>query len=281
MTKVTVEKKAKIGQKVKSIPEVWTKRQKVTEDDTPEEAQWKETMNHILLDRRAYFFKYRYSKSRQEWKEYENQKEIACCSKFNCTIDQLRAMEERTQEQEKWLEDYAEYAPLIDSDSPMNLVCHWIEGIDFAVKNKVKSKDVDWTIYLSDECEVPEEEKEEIIKAYNRHLKDVAAKMNCMQDVSQSESDAMVYKQSIRLMREKIGFVCGNPRAVTNVLVEYLYETKPSASKTLLWDAYGRYMVDAARSKSCYPLMFPMPDPEGDIEYLGKTYKMSEVCMND
>ena len=272
--------KAKIGQKVKCIPEVWTKRQRINEDDPPELIHWKETMNHILLDRRPYFFKYRYSKSRQEWRDYEAQKEAACQAKFNLTIQQLIDQVDKSEDQVKWLHDYYEFAPLIDSDSPMNMLCHHIERIDFEIKSRIRNDEFDWTLYLSDAPAPTEEEEHEIIKTYKRHIKDVAERILHLREDNGSQSE-MVYKHILRLMREKIGFVCSNPLVVTNVLVKYLYHDSPKASKTLLWDGYGRYMMYAVQEKLGSPVMFPMPCSDGDIEYLGKRYQMQEVSKFD
>lgn len=268
--------KSKIGQKVKGIPECWTRFQRPQDDDTIEQRSYKELMNRILLDRRPYFFKYRYAKSRREWREYDRERNALCRVKYGMSIKELESLPDKTPDQREWLRQYRHYAPLIVSDSPMNLVCRWIEEQDFEIQKRVKNTDFDWRIYWSDVPDVSEEEYEQIVKCYKRYQQDVAGRLST-KELGSSMSDSAYYDTSITVLRDRLSYVCSNPRMVTNALLRYLYEESPSASKGMAWDAYGRYMVEAARAKNPDSIKFPLPDENGDIEYLGKLYKLTEV----
>ena len=50
--------KAKIGEKVKGIPKIWTTYQHIDIDDDEEVVKQKEFYNSILCDKKPYFFKY-------------------------------------------------------------------------------------------------------------------------------------------------------------------------------------------------------------------------------
>lgn len=270
--------KAKIGQKVKSIPDVWINRQRIEPDDSPECIAYKETMNHILLNRKPYFFKYRYPKVKRDFSTYEAQKQFSCKATFGLTIKQLESRPRKTPEQRKWLEDYYAYAPLIISDSPMNLLCRYIERVDFEIAKAKSSGRFDWSIYIDPYTDY-EDEYEDVVKCYKRHLKDVAhmKAKTIKDDGSLSESDA--HKFNIEMLRDKMRYVCTNPKVITNALVWYLFEESPNSKKDLLWDAYGEYMFKAARGRNRDKgtIAFPMPSETGSIEYLGKRYEWMEV----
>ena len=268
--------RAKIGQKVKGIPEVWTRRQRISPEETDEQRAYKELMNRILIDRRPYFFKYRYSKSRSEWRDYERERNGACFVLFGMSIKELEDQPHKTPEQQEWLRDYHQYAPLVMSDSPMNLVCCWIEKQNFEIQKHVREQEFDWKVYLSDVPEVSDEDYELIVKCYKRHQQDIAGLLSYqMTDVPVSGSD--YYETNIVLLRERMSYICSNPCMVANALLKYLYTERSGASKGILWDAYGRYMVEAARMKSAAPALLPAPCDDGDITYLGKGYRLMEV----
>lgn len=275
MAKATVYKKAKLGQKVKGIPEVWARWSKITDEDSEEQKSYKELMNHILLDRRPYFFKYRYPKSRKEWREYEQEKNIVCQILFHMSVRELQDLPVHTAEQEEWLRQYERHAPLIISDSPMNLVCRWIEKQDFEIQKRVKSTDFDWRVYLSETDPVLEEDYEEIVKCYKRHQRDVSSCLSGTSCIGVSESE--MYTNAVARLREKMSYICSNPAMIANALLRYMYEESPNTAKGLLWDAYGRQLVQAARAKNPATVVCPIPDQHGEIEYLGKRYGLVEV----
>lgn len=274
--------KAKIGRPVKEIPKVWITRQRILDTDSPQEAQTKEVLNRCLLNRSPYFFKYRYPKAKREFYTYESQKQFACKTTFGMTIKQLEERPRKTPEQRKWLDNYYEYAPLILSDSPMNLLCKYIESIDFEIIKAKPTGRFDWCIYI-DPNVAYEDEYEDVVKCYKRHLKDVAHMKAKVIDEDGSTSKSDAYKFNIASLKEKMRYVCSNPKVITNALVWYLFEEAPSSKKDLLWDAYGQYMVDAAMGKNRDKgtVMFPLEDENGSIEYLGKRYEWTEVEIGD
>lgn len=268
--------KAKLGQKVKGIPDAWIRYQRVNDDDSIEQRKYKELMNRILIDRRPYFFKYRYPKSRKEWREYERDRNSVCQVKYGMSINELEVVSEKTPDQQEWLRQYYHYAPLVSSNSSMNMVCRWIEKQDFDIQKQVRDKGFNWRVYWSDVPDVSEDEYQQIIKCYKRHQQDMASRLTYQLDDSPL-SDSAYYCASISMLRDKLSYVCSNPRMIANALLRYLYEDNPTAAKGMAWDAYGRYMVDAARTNNPCSIVFPIPNDQGDIYYLGKRYKLTEV----
>jgi hypothetical protein len=73
--------------------------------------------------------------------------------------------------------------------------------------------------------------------------------------------------------------VCSNRKELVNYLVEIFYVVYPSSNKTLLWEAYGQTMYENVKrnSKSINKPMFPFPDKDGEIEYLGTKFTVREA----
>ena len=272
---MAVERKTKIGQKVKGIPSVWVKAQKVYEDDDAETVQYKELMNHTLLDRQPYFFKFRYPQAKKDFYAYEEQKQHACRALYNRTIKQLEETPRKTREQKQWLENYYHYAPLILGDSPMNMVCKYIESVDFGIMREIKeSASFDPTIYMSD-VEVPEEMYQEIVSCYRDHVRGIQQMIGIG-----IENQEGVQELSINRLREKMRYICYNRQIVAAALVRYLYIENPAAKKMLLWEAYGNVMVEALLAKGSHQLLMPMPSDSEGLDYLGERYVMQEVDLD-
>lgn len=273
--------RTKIGQAVKSIPKVWINRQKRLDNDTHDICKHKELLNACLLNRRPYFFKYRYREDRQKHRDYYARKNSVCLSKFGMSVAQLREKQDRTPEQNAWLWEYFDYSPLIESDSPMNLLCRYLEEVNFKVAAKVKTSEHFTPFeYMSDGQEW-EDYYNDVVKCYERHKKDTRS-------VFSSGDNSEAYpKKKERLMlslKQQFRFICPVDRIVADALVFYCYVQHPSVSKDALWSLYGKILCKNAVKKAISRgEMFVWPEEcaygEGDTIYLGKSYKLEEVDM--
>ena len=271
--------KTKLGRVVKGIPKVWVNRQQYLDDDTPDARKRKEFLNACLLNRRPYFFKYRYREDRQKHRDYYARKNSMCLSKFGVTVTQLREKENRTPEEEAWLWEYYDYSPLIESDSPMNLLCRHLENVNFRVATKVKtSEHFDPSEYMSDGHEW-EDYYNDIVRCYERHKKDTRS-------VFSSEDNNEAYaKKKERIMlslKQQFKFICPMDKIVADALVFYCYIQHPNVSKDALWALYGKILCKNAMKKTISrDAMFVWPEEcaygEGDTTYLGKEYRLEEV----
>lgn len=264
--------RAKIGQPVKGIPDIWVRRRRITEEDDEATRTHKELMNRCLIDKRPYFFKYRYADSKREHDAYKKSRDAICKSLFDISIDELITAPRKTQEQREWLRNYHEFAPLIESNSPMNLLCKYIEQIDFQIVKKFRDPgQFDPHVYMNLQVVGWEEYYEDIVRCYDRHLRDVARN---------TATGTFEEERVVEKLKETMSFVCSNPSIVVNCLVQYLLIDKPRKDIEIMWLTYGPLLVKHARENNNDIVVFPFPDTEGDIEYLGNRYKNMEVASN-
>ena len=255
--------KTKIGRDVKGIPKVWTEKQD------------NELYNHILLNRHPYFFKYLYKDANKKYKEYYNKYDKICNRNFGISIKELESLNRKTTKQIKFLEDYYEYMPLIYSNSTMNLLCRYIEGINFQISQKIKnSSNSDfYKLYKNLNLTYSEELYENVKNIINEFIKGKKCKVinnNTFDDGS------YIYDEMKALKERFINLGC-DISIIVNCLIDYFYIEKNTLNKDILWDLYGDIICQNVKNNSKNPIIFPLPDKNGDILYMGKTYSYKEI----
>jgi hypothetical protein len=267
--------KTKIGREVKGIPSVWVKRQEINEDDSLEVKAKKELLNKTLLNRHPYFFIYRYDDTRRRYQDYCSKMDKACKNKFGISIKELEVSKRRTLEQQQFLDGYYKYMPVIISDSTMNLLCRYIEGIDFKISDKTKiCLDEEYVQrYKDSSVSYTKETYEQIVAKLREYMR--SYKCRSMGANEQEDEDETILKglKLVGMLNE----VCSDVRVVVNCLVDYFYIEKPKSNKDILWSHYGKYLFRNVKQNTGGKIMFPFPDDNGDILYLGKRYAAKEV----
>ena len=275
--------KAKIGKAVKGIPSIWVDFQEIKLDkDTDEEIAEKKFYNSILLNKYPYFFKYRYKEAKKKYDRYVDENEMTCHQKFKMSINTLMNLPRKTPEQKEFVENYYKYMPLTYSDSSMNLLCRYIEGINFDISQKIKSVDNDEIVkvYINNDFQFNQNQYEQVINVLKCHIKGKQFDQMIPEDEDESKFDNEAieeHKADDDSLESKINKVCSNPYTVVNYLIHYFYEDKISANKDILWSTYGKYIFNNVKRNSNNKVLFPMPDEKGDIKYMGKKYSLKEV----
>ena len=270
-----VFRKTKIGQVVKGIPKVWIEKQ----DD--------EFYNRILLNKYPYFFKYRYKGAHDDYKKYEEECNSECKYRFRMPLADLLRMENHTQDQKAFLNNYYKYMPLVYSDSPMNHLCRYIEKVDFGIREKIRGDgNFDYRILIDKDHPYTEEEYAAVIKIFGEY--NVIAKAMAIRKESAAAVDDPDYSTYNRYrvfcescLEEMSSSLC-DMILVTNCLVRHFYEEKPRSSKELLWSIAGPYLYGTiCKNVGKRTIFYPFIDPDGDITYLNKHYTMREVALDD
>lgn len=268
------------GIKIEPMPKHWTKTvKKKSSDDT-----YADFINSIVADRKPYFFRYLYPKENAKYTNYRKKKNDYCEMKFFRSLDELLALpdsELSLAEKDFKYNNYLKYIPLIDYNGRMNKVCHYME------KN------------LS-----------EITKRCRRTSNDIVAIMRsgknmnfCESDIGLMNSFYLEYKNekkafqlkrnngfdgstsAVNLFNDTIKDLCTKISETISPSIEYqcdlaiyvCYELHPSRTKDFCWELFGNQIIKNIKENSTAPALLPVPSPDGDIYYLGKTYKAMEV----
>jgi hypothetical protein len=285
--------KAKIGREVKGIPKLWIHKRDIEKDtegfilDSEEEIKQKKLYNRILLSKYPYFFKYLYKNANSRYKKYCDENEITCHQKFKMSFSKLKELDRLSIEQKQFINNFYNYMPLTYSDSSMNLLCKYIESINFEMNKKIKIVDMDIVDYYKNDSHLySEEQYKEIVRILKEHISGVkfdkiSKTSDDLENNDYNEDDIREFQVDNDLLENKLNDICSDVYLVTNVLLDYFYKEKPSSNKDILWGTYGKYIYQNVKENNCKNITFPFPSKDGDIKYLGSNYSLKEVNISE
>lgn len=271
--------KAKIGRDVKGIPKVWTNKVKYTKKSR--RIKRKELYNSILLNKYPYFFKYIYSETKKKYNSYVDEYDKTCRQRYGLGMDDLKKSKRMTVEQIEYIEEFNKYCPVLNSDSPMNLLCRYIEGINFNISEhtKIETKEDVYGLYKTKEIEY-----DSFYPIVSEKLKSLLKDIRQTKVIDMSIDEYMpnnFYKKddSFRNIFKSLTNICPNVDIVVNCLVDYYYIYNPKANKDVLWKMVGKYIVENIKENTeSKSILFPFPtDATSDIKYMGYNYELREV----
>ncbi|MDD3171723.1 MAG: hypothetical protein PHO86_05325 [Bacilli bacterium] len=280
--------KAKIGREVKGIPKVWVDKQTTIDDEghligTEGERLEKGFYNSILLNKYPYFFIYLYDDVKREYQKFYDDYDTTCHQKYRMSFEELRNLSKKTVDQKKFVDLFYKYMPVVYSESSMNLLCRYIESINFNINQKIKSSSSELipSLYLNPKYTYTDQLYDEIISELKAHIKGKRFDNLIPDDGDETskynDDTVREYKMDSNELGDKLNNICSNPYIVLNCLVKYYYEERISANKDVLWSTYGKYIFKNVKNNTLEKIFFPLPDKKGDIMYLGKKYKMQEI----
>ena len=284
--------KAKIGQEVKGIPKVWINRNKIKKnkkgDVIDKHVARKTLYNNTLLDKYPYFFRYVYKDTNRDYKKYLDEYNIICKQKYKINFRDLERLERKTKEQKEFVANFYEFCPVLISDSPMNLLCKYIESINFGIsqKTKVDAELFDYKIYKRSEFEYMDyyEEVKFAVKEFISEQRNIIIANSVDDEYENSDDNHEIYLDtSSEDLYEKLNKINCNPYIIVNCLIDYFYKENSKSNKDLLWTTYGKYIYkNIVENTGNTTALFPMPcrdDEKGDLHYLGYNYKLQEVKL--
>ena len=205
------------------------------------------------------------------------------------SLEDLIHKKRKTKEEKAFLDTYYRFMPVVDSKSVMNLLCKYIESIDFDIKKKIKT-DSDNNIYQiykhggivnNNETYVLVLEE---YKKYNKTIRDMGS-MGVYKSAINDKYDEDVgvsINGQYEMFKKSMDSICSNVYELVNYLVEIFYVEYPGSNKDLLWNTYGKYIFNNVKRNTNKPILFPAPDESGDIEYLNTKYTLQvvEIWLN-
>jgi len=279
--------KAKIGREVKGIPKIWVYKQKINVDDSEEIIKKIELHNSILLNKYPYFFKYLYKTANKKYKKYCEMNEITCHQKYKMSFKKLKELDRLSFEQKEFVDNFYKYMPLTYSNNPMNLLCKYIEGINFEINKKIKSLDDSniISIYINKEHPYTNEQYKEVINILNQHINKIRYNKILFNDVANDYNydDNIIqdFKIDNDLLEQELNNFCSDVYLVTNILIDYFYKDKISSNKDILWNTYGKYIYNNVKKNNIDNPKFPFPNKYGKINYLGLNYSLKELNIDE
>lgn len=251
--------------------------------------------NRILADRKPYFFRYKYKALAKEYNDYMKKNDQNCQIHYGITLKELLAKpkETLTDEEKNFLMYLDKYLPVIDSNCVMNNICKYVEGIDFHIKQKVRSDiDFDYKSLLSKNFTPNRlilEQLHEVIQEHFTLWEQKTAKRRSEQKgaAKNSYSASMERELEYQALKYDLMNVCSNDEMLANHLVYYFYVVKPSASKATLWGIAGKQIFENIKNKktneqtNTFSVDFPVRDENGKLHFQYNSYQVEHLSFDN
>ena len=254
------------------------KANKISENDSLEVIKEKEFNLKIMANKKPYFFIYNYDKLKKEFMDYYKPNNEVCQIKFGMEIHELRDKANKTEEEEKFYENYANGCPVNVTPCLSNKIAWMIEdhfrNVDIKYdiapfdKELLKNKDVEYSTILYNKVQEMKIEYDDIVqKSIKKEVKDGADTYEI--ERLKSNIHREFYDKCLELTFDE--------DTLCNILVDICYGTKKS--KQFLWELFGEVIINNLLNNYGNKLTYPIQDENGDFTYRGLTFRMEETTL--
>ena len=265
------------GIEVDPFPVHWTQYSKTNEGMSKEEIEQCNFNNSIRINKRPYFFRYRYSDWNKKFKNYNNAYDNYCqyhAGKFlEDVLDNPQTKQERN-----IIKKYRKYSPLLDSNCVVNRICHHMENTVKIIKYDAR-ENVEQSNTLLLKTSTIETDKSKLkkmrllYKEFKVGKKDFSKIRN-----DRGEKSYRTLEQYNLYIRNKAMKISSNIQELANLAVDICYELHPSDSNNFVWSVFNEGLllnILENKQEECFiPLI---NESGGDILYLGKRYSLKKI----
>ena len=271
------------GIKAKEMPKSWYnyKANKINVDkETGEILDDEETINakernmKLMVNKKPYFFIYNYPQLYTKYNKFMKDVNNNCIIRFGMDLDGLREKEDKTEDEQIFLNSVECRNPVFNNPSLMNRLCWLIEDEFKDVKLKVRnSNDFDYGIYKTDKkySLKTKKEIEEVFKEYKKQQKQYGQTITNNTTKEEKDEKRRTFLNNFKIKAE---LICPNAEDLCNIVLDIAYK---GSSKQFAWDICGEQIIKNLLEKNGNKYTYPMMDENGDIEYKGYKFSMREV----
>lgn len=244
------------------------------------------TYNNIIIDKKPYFFKHRYSTDKKAYDKYMKGRDNYCKITYGCTIDELKSLPTKTDKQIKFLESVDKFSPLIESDCVMNNLSKYMEQFvkslnhplfaPHAGRKKGDIKHYEQNIYkqyLSNPnlAEINEEIYNKAKKIVLEYFKKLKEKVITVYPPNEEPEDNKTKKPDVlyedlkkELFKLRSDYRLSNSE-LTDILIYLFYTDITGKNKNVLWRLCGKYIYQNVLKTTRY-YYYPQPHLQPKME---------------
>jgi len=253
------------GIQTMDVPKYWTKWEKITGYETPEELHLKELHHRTICDKRPYFFRYLYPNYEKEYKERLDTYNNYCESKFDGDLNYIINKENKNNEEIRIVSNYYRFGGLLDSDCVMNKICHYMESQVKELKknNSLRSFDFKNIVDNSNGIEYKEKNRLVLENIYQKY-KQFRQQIN--------------YHSSSSGFQDMMVWLRGQADSIVTSSEEIVYWGSEFGSSFLL-DVFGDDLVEVLKKYSNKKFIMPVKSDGGYIDYMGSKYEIVRIDL--
>ncbi|PRA08982.1 MULTISPECIES: hypothetical protein [unclassified Paenibacillus] len=234
----------------------------------------------MVAHKKPYFFIYNDPEQKKEYTTYIEKTSQKCLQLFGMTVDELYSRKELSPEQEQFLAQYEQRMPVSTAPSVMNRLCHQVEDEFNKLKLNQNESPFDHTILMSTK-KYSQARYKEIQRLYQIHNEELRSYMtNLRKSKVKKEERSARWQLFVSRFKEQALEICNNEEDLCNMIVDMCYRNVEK-SKQFVWDVSGDQIIRNLLHSNEHIVHYPVRDPDGDIEYAGRTFKMTQMHVKE
>ena len=258
-----------------------------------QELEDREFQESICAAQKPYFFIHNYDELNADYIEWEKKVNIRTSAHWNMSASDFLKMnvEDMNEQQVKFYKFIKQSCPInMDDKSTMKTFTDVVEQELKRISKMGKVRKTEDTRHLLkyDDVQVGQDIIKEVQGLFNKHASDNRSQIQDVRNTMIVEEDEQykvneiikhIQQNLTEEFKQDILAVCnGDIKVAVNALVEVVYNSKKSA--TLLWNAFGKEIVDNLLERRNYMVQAVVQDENGDIDYKGKRYSVVQVKID-
>ena len=266
----------------KPMPKYWYDYHFIDAEQNGSAAAESDDINtRIVANKKPYFMRYIYPQIMRDYNNFMRRVSINCIANFRIELNELYAMkpEERTEEQNTFIEYCNRLVPVGDNDCTMNRICRRVEAVFDNANDTDGGSKFDYSIMKSG-YQYDQHTYYTLKKAYDEHKKKLADLALFENERVSSKGSVLDYRASmIEKFRRKVSVTCNNREEAGDIILDMCY--KKSNTKQFAWDVAADAILENLLKRNNWKMAYPVLDENGDIEYRGERYSMTRMVVND
>lgn len=259
------------GIKAKEMPKEWFDYKSIMKNQNTTDKE-KEFEIKLMVNKKPYFFIYNYPKLYSEHIDYVKKINRSCMMDYNINYLNLTKKEDKTEDEEIFLDNVKRKMPVFKNPSVMNRICWRLEEEFKNVKLKVKdSTRFNYDIYKTKKPydKTCLEDIKKLMKVYSESQKNHTAIKHL--NTEEKAEIRKVFLESFKIEALKI---CSNEEDLCNIVVDIAYGKN---NKQFAWDVCGDRIIKNLLIHNKYKIKYPMQDENGSIIYNGYRFSEREI----
>lgn len=266
----------------KPMPKYWYDRAALSEalstgKVSPEKY---DVFSNIVADKKPYFMKYIYPKLMSQYNTYIKNTEKKAMREFCMSVDELKYLDVKTEQQSAFVSSYDKYTPVGMSACVMNKICMLIEKeFDRYVFMNMPDEDFDYSVLKSGE-EYSGSQYNSILRlyeAYNYRVKDYM--VTSRQERVDSDEYSVARSMMVQEFKKECELICPNKYALSDIVIDICYAR--AGTKQFAWDICTDTIIDTLIRKTGGVVSYPALDDDGDICYSGDRFSIRQVKLDN
>lgn len=271
------------GIEAKDMPDKWyswiSNKISKGKDSSEKKENW--FNRKLVADKKPYFMKYIYPSEKSNMNEYIKKNNEKCIMRFRITLNELLEKENKTKDEEKFIQCYYQRMPLGIAPCTINKICWKIEDM-FDDMKFMSNDNFDYSILKCDGVEYSNQLYNKIKKIYDRYRREVSDYAQYAKSERLKSEDRQMQKYIFKeQFRQQCLEQCPNEEYLCNIVLDLCY-SKSKYSKQFAWDICGDMFIQNLLKRHDYKITYPTLDEDGDIEFNGQHFSMktSEIKVN-